>query len=87
MVSRSEDKANQARAKIAAGVTRSAKRKFPNDSDAQQDFIENALNNLQMYTDVMDANLQDADMVIEAIVENLKVKQNFFEKIEPLINE
>jgi 3-hydroxyacyl-CoA dehydrogenase len=87
LIGRSEDKCNQARSKIAAGISRSAKRKFANDSDAQQAYVSNALDNLEMHSDIMDANLQEADLVVEAIVENLKVKQSFFERIEALVNE
>lgn len=87
MIGRSEEKCNQARAKISAGISRSAKRKFANDPDAQKEYISSVLDNLELHTDVMDVNLQEADMVIEAVVENLKVKQNLFEKIETLVNE
>jgi 3-hydroxyacyl-CoA dehydrogenase len=87
LVGRSNEKCNQARAKIAAGISRSAKRKFANDAEAQQEYVASALENLEMRTDVMEANLQEADMVIEAVVENLKVKQNFFEKVEQAVSE
>jgi len=86
LVGRSNEKCDQARAKIAGGITRSAKRKLPNDPEAQQEYIESALANLEMFTDVMDANLIEADMVVESIVENLKVKQSFFEKVESAVN-
>ncbi|KAI6221783.1 3-hydroxybutyryl-CoA dehydrogenase [Aphelenchoides fujianensis] len=86
LVGRSEDKCEQARAKVAAALSRSAKRKLPNDADAQQEYVEAALELLELRTNVMDADLAAADLVVEAIVENLKVKQNFFEKIEPAVS-
>ncbi|KAI6186547.1 3-hydroxybutyryl-CoA dehydrogenase [Aphelenchoides besseyi] len=86
LVGRSEDKCEQARSKITQTLSRSAKRKMPNDVQAQQEYVSTALANLELRTDVMDADLLNADMIVEAIVENLKVKQNFFEKIEPLVN-
>jgi 3-hydroxyacyl-CoA dehydrogenase len=87
LVGRTEEKCIQTRSKISAGIARSAKRKFANDLEAQQEYVTKALSHLEMRSDVLDANLQDADLIIEAIVEDLKVKQSFFEKIESAVNE
>lgn len=87
LVGRTEEKCIQTRSKISAGISRSAKRKFANDPEAQQEYVTQALGNLEMRSDILDANLQDADLLLEAIVEDLKIKQSFFEKIEPLVSE
>jgi len=82
MVGRTDEKCDGARAKIAAGVTKAAKRKFASEPETQSDYTETALSNLQFVTDVFEAQLDEADVVIEAVVENLKVKQKLFVDLE-----
>lgn len=87
MVGRTNEKCDGALAKISNGVTKTIKRKLAGDSaEIQQSYIENALSNLEFVTDVFAANLEETDMVIEAIVENLKVKQKLFTDLEKAVS-
>jgi len=91
MVARSQEKCNTTRDKIVIGVQKSAKRKYakvPNPEE-QQKFVEKALANLSFATtlQLQDADLSEADMVLEAIVENLKVKQKLFAEIEMKVSD
>jgi 3-hydroxyacyl-CoA dehydrogenase len=86
MVGRTEEKCDGARVKISNGVHKTAKRKLANEAtETQQSWIESTLNHLDFVTDVMSANLDEADMVVEAIVENLKVKQKLFTDLEKAV--
>lgn len=78
IVGRSQDKCTACRTKISTGLARSAKKKFADNEELQSKHIESSLANLELCTDLVDANLPEADLVVEAIVENLKVKQKLF---------
>lgn len=82
MVGRTEEKCEAARTKIFNGVNKVAKRKFATEADNQQFFIESTMNNLQFATEIFDSGLENADIIIEAVVENLKVKQKLFTDVE-----
>uniref|UniRef100_A0A915E4U8 Uncharacterized protein n=1 Tax=Ditylenchus dipsaci TaxID=166011 RepID=A0A915E4U8_9BILA len=72
MVGRTDEKCDSARTKITNGVNKTAKRKLASESqEIQQSWIE--------------TNLEEADMVVEAIVENLKVKQKLFIDLEKVV--
>jgi 3-hydroxyacyl-CoA dehydrogenase len=86
LVGRSQEKCEAARAKISAGVHKTAKKKLANEAEAQTNFIEQTLSNLEMLTDMYEANLEEADMVVEAVVENLKVKQKLFVDLEAVVS-
>jgi len=84
MVGRSQEKCNTTRDKIVVGVQKSAKKRYakvPNP-DEQNKFVEKALEKLHFATTLQEANLSEANMVLEAVVENLKVKQKLFAEIE-----
>jgi len=86
MVGRTEEKCDGARTKITNGINKTAKRKLANESvETQQNWIEATLAKLDFATDVFSANLEEADMVVEAIVENLKVKQKLFTDLENIV--
>jgi len=87
MVGRTEEKCEGARTKISNGVHKTAKRKLANESmETQQNWIDTTLAKLDFVTDVFSANLEEADMVVEAIVENLKVKQKLFIDLERIVS-
>lgn len=86
LVGRSQDKCDAARAKIASGVQRAAKKKFANEPEAQQSYVEQTLVKLELLTDMYEANLEEADLVVEAVVENLKVKQKLFTDLEAAVS-
>ena len=51
------------------------------DAEAASKFISDSLARVTMTTDTLSA-VKDADLVIEAIVENLAVKQKLFKAID-----
>jgi 3-hydroxyacyl-CoA dehydrogenase len=86
MVGRTEEKCDGARNKITNGVLKTAKRKLASEpAETQQSWIDSALGKLNFVTDMFSANLDEADMVVEAIVENLKVKQKLFTDLEAVV--
>lgn len=50
---------------------------------AGEEFIQNVLQNVSISTDA-GASVQAADLLLEAIVENLKVKQDLFGHLDKL---
>lgn len=87
MVGRTEEKCDGARAKISAGVSKAAKRRFLNEPENQREYIDSTMANLSFATDIAEAPLEEADCVIEAVVENLKVKQKLFADLEQRVPE
>jgi len=86
MVGRTEEKCDAAQLKIKTGVQKAAKRKFATEPESQQNYLESTLSNLDFTTDIFEANLEEADMVVEAVVENLKVKQKLFTDVESRVS-
>ncbi|KAI1727088.1 3-hydroxyacyl-CoA dehydrogenase, NAD binding domain-containing protein [Ditylenchus destructor] len=86
LVGRSTERCEMARAKITAGINSTARRKFAGELETQQKFAESALSKLNFSNNVFESNLARADMVIEAIVENLKVKQKLFAELENAVS-
>lgn len=86
IVGRNSEKLAQCKAKIKNGVSRSGKKKF-SEIEAQNEYVDACLDNLNLVEKYDDANLEEADLVIEAIVENLKVKQKLLSEIENKLSE
>jgi len=87
MIGRSAEKCTGALHKIQTGVQKSMKRRHPAGAEAQQAAVDTAMAILDFKTDVFDADLSHADVVIEAVVENLKVKQKLFADLEPAVGD
>jgi len=68
------DKSN---ARISESIKRVAKKQFADDADAAGKFIDSSLSNMHIDTTV-DAAIQTADLVVEAVVENMELKQKLF---------
>jgi len=66
---------------IAASVNRVAKRAFKEDQEAGRAFIEDTIGNIKLVADPGQA-LSTADLVIEAVTENLKLKQDLFKRCD-----
>ncbi|XP_051940471.1 hydroxyacyl-coenzyme A dehydrogenase, mitochondrial [Hippocampus zosterae] len=66
---------------IEASLKRVVKKKFADKPEAGEAFIEKALRNVSIATDAA-AAVQSADLALEAIVENLKVKQDLFSVLD-----
>ncbi|KAF9435439.1 hypothetical protein BGZ76_006281 [Entomortierella beljakovae] len=70
---------------INSSLKRVAKKQFPDDGDKQKAFIDKVFAQIKTSTD-SEAASKDSDLIIEAIVENLKVKQQLFgllDKVAP----
>uniref|UniRef100_A0A914Q1D8 3-hydroxyacyl-CoA dehydrogenase family protein n=1 Tax=Panagrolaimus davidi TaxID=227884 RepID=A0A914Q1D8_9BILA len=58
-----------------------AEKKFPQNPDQQRKYVRGLLERLRMITNPNQAVIE-ADLVIEAVIENLEIKQNLFANIE-----
>lgn len=65
---------------IQKSIERVARKKFADDKDKQQAFIGKALDNITLSTDSLAA--AQSDLVVEAIVENIGVKQELFAQLD-----
>lgn len=70
----------KAQKRIADSIKRVAKKKF-GDGDEASKFINETVSRLTTSTDAV-ASVESADLVVEAIVENLKVKKELFSKLD-----
>jgi len=71
----------KARKGIEGSLKRVAKKKHENDQAAQTALVEDVLKHIQLSTNVTEA-VANADLVIEAIVENVTIKQKLFAQVE-----
>lgn len=65
---------------ILTSLQRIAKKKFPDTIDKQNAYIHDIMKNIKMSMHTADA-AKDADLIVEAIVENMQVKQTLFKQI------
>ncbi|XP_050719772.1 hydroxyacyl-coenzyme A dehydrogenase, mitochondrial-like [Eriocheir sinensis] len=70
----------KAQKRIADSIGRVAKKKFGEGDEASK-FISESVGRLRTSTDAV-ASVESADLVVEAIVENLKVKKELFSKLD-----
>jgi len=66
---------------ITSSLKRVAKKAHPDDAAAQQALVDTTFKNISTSTDSV-AAVKDADLVVEAIVENLTTKQNLFKALD-----
>uniref|UniRef100_A0A3P9MME2 Hydroxyacyl-coenzyme A dehydrogenase, mitochondrial n=1 Tax=Oryzias latipes TaxID=8090 RepID=A0A3P9MME2_ORYLA len=83
LVDTSEDILKKSRKGIEGSLKRVVKKKFADKPEAGEEFIQNVLQNVSISTDA-GASVQAADLLLEAIVENLKVKQDLFGRLDKL---
>ncbi|CAG8477113.1 3-hydroxyacyl-CoA dehydrogenase [Gigaspora rosea] len=62
-------------------IKTSLKRQFKDDANKQKEAIESTLSNIKTSTDPS-KSAENADLIIEAIVENIKKKQDLFSKLD-----
>ncbi|GAA6019339.1 hypothetical protein JCM11491_000900 [Sporobolomyces phaffii] len=79
----SEGALDNGRKIIEKSLSRIAKKQHSDSSAAQQEFVASVFANLSTTTSAQ-AAVQEADLVIEAIVENLAVKQELFRRLDGL---
>jgi len=66
---------------IQSSLQRMARKQFEKDVKAGEEFVANTMKNISVQTDASRA-VTSADLVVEAIVENVKVKQNLFSALD-----
>ncbi|XP_070835193.1 hydroxyacyl-coenzyme A dehydrogenase, mitochondrial [Chaetodon trifascialis] len=81
LVDMSDDILKKAVKGIEGSLKRVAKKKFADKPEAGEDFLQKTLQNVSTSTDPGSA-VQGSDLVVEAIVENLKVKQDLFGQLD-----
>jgi len=74
------DKSN---ARISDSIKRVAKKKFKEDEAGAKTFIDSSLSNMNVATSANDA-LSSADLVVEAVVENMGLKQKLFAEYDQI---
>ncbi|KAM4595039.1 hydroxyacyl-coenzyme A dehydrogenase, mitochondrial [Fundulus diaphanus] len=83
LVDMSEDILRKSVKGIEGSLKRVAKKKFAEKPEAGEEFIQKVLQNVSTATDPA-AAAPTSDLVLEAIVENLKVKQDLFGRLDKL---
>ncbi|XP_069024251.1 hydroxyacyl-coenzyme A dehydrogenase, mitochondrial [Embiotoca jacksoni] len=68
---------------LEGSLKRVVKKKFADKPEAGEEFIQKVLQNVSTSTDAGSA-VQGSDLVLEAIVENLKIKQDIFSHLDKL---
>ncbi|KAF9579132.1 hypothetical protein BGW38_004739, partial [Lunasporangiospora selenospora] len=71
---------------ISSSLKRVAKKQFPEDAAKQTEFIDTTMARVKTSTD-SEAASKDSDLIIEAIVENLKTKQQLFSMLDQVAPE
>lgn len=72
---------NNRRSIINKSLTRIARKKSPDDAAAQKDYIDRVFANISTTTSAQEA-AASPDLIVEAIVENLKTKQDLFQRFD-----
>ncbi|XP_063969090.1 hydroxyacyl-coenzyme A dehydrogenase, mitochondrial-like [Lytechinus pictus] len=83
VVDLSQDVLDNSKAYIQKSLARVAKKKYAEDPDGGKEFVNSILGNISMVTDV-EGPVGTADLVIEAIIENIKIKQDLFSKLDKI---
>ncbi|KAM9315094.1 hydroxyacyl-coenzyme A dehydrogenase, mitochondrial [Pholidichthys leucotaenia] len=83
LVDMSDDLLKKSVSTIEGSLKRVMKKKFADKPEAGQEFIQKVLQNVSTTTDPESA-VQGTDLVLEAIVENLKIKQELFGRLDKL---
>ncbi|XP_042561796.1 hydroxyacyl-coenzyme A dehydrogenase, mitochondrial [Clupea harengus] len=81
LVDTSEDILKKAAKGIEGSLKRVVKKKFADKPEAGQEFIQKVMKNVSVSTDAT-STVQNTDLVLEAIVENLKIKQGLFSALD-----
>ncbi|XP_037618258.1 hydroxyacyl-coenzyme A dehydrogenase, mitochondrial [Sebastes umbrosus] len=83
LVDTNEDILKKAVKGIEGNLKRVVKKKFADKPEAGEEFMQKALQNVSTATDAGSV-VQGSDLVLEAIVENLKIKQDLFGGLDKL---
>ncbi|KAJ2800476.1 hypothetical protein H4R20_004046 [Coemansia guatemalensis] len=80
LVDVSQEALDRGKGYMSKSLKRVAKKKFPEDAKAQEQFVEEALSHVSLSTNAL-ASVGKAELVVEAVVENLKAKQEIFSTV------
>lgn len=86
LVDMSEDILKKSAKSIEGSLKRVVKKKFADKPEAGEEFLQKVMKNVSISTDAA-AVVQKTDLVVEAIVENLKVKQDLFSTLDKVAPE
>ncbi|XP_060522910.1 hydroxyacyl-coenzyme A dehydrogenase, mitochondrial-like [Cylas formicarius] len=75
------DRLKKTESSITNSLTRVGKKLYKDDPGAIKQFLEETRNRIRGTTDLKEA-VKDSDLVVEAVVENLKVKHELFKTID-----
>jgi len=81
LVDQSQEIVDKAGDRIAKSLSRVVKKKFASDAKAGEAFMAQTMGNLLLKTDSIEA-CKDADLVVEAIIENLDIKKKLFAALD-----
>ncbi|GAB0087968.1 3-hydroxyacyl-CoA dehydrogenase [Sergentomyia squamirostris] len=81
-----DEQVEKAKSNIQKSLAKIAEKRFKDDSVARNDFIDTTLYRLEVTCNLTEA-CRDSDIVIEAIVENIKAKHDLFAKIDNIAPE
>ncbi|XP_038648622.1 hydroxyacyl-coenzyme A dehydrogenase, mitochondrial [Scyliorhinus canicula] len=86
LVDQAEDILKKSFKKIGDSIGRISKKKFIDKPEAAAEFVQQTLQRISVSTDPASA-VHSTDLVIEAIVENVNVKQELFKKLDKVAPE
>ncbi|KAB5581421.1 hypothetical protein PHYPO_G00175490 [Pangasianodon hypophthalmus] len=86
LVDTSEDILKKSTKGIEGSLKRVVKKKFADKPEAGEEFVQKVLKNISTSTDAASV-VQSTDLVVEAIVENLRVKQSLFSTLDKVAPE
>lgn len=81
LVDTSEDILKKSARGIEGSLKRVVKKKFADKPEVGDEFIQKVMKNVSTSTDAV-STVQSTDLVVEAIVENLKIKQGLFSALD-----
>merc|ERR1711893_44742 len=81
MVDVSSDVLEKSQANIHKSLARVAKKQYKDDAAAGEQFVKDTIGRISINTDAVDA-AKNTDLVVEAIVENIGIKQKLFKALD-----
>lgn len=86
LVEINEEALKTAKSSIETNLKRVAKKVHKDNPEEAEKFVTNALSNLKTTMNVTEP-VQNTDLIVEAVVESMKVKQKLFSSIDPIAPE
>ncbi|XP_040582014.1 hydroxyacyl-coenzyme A dehydrogenase, mitochondrial [Lepeophtheirus salmonis] len=86
LVDLSESVLEQSKSRISNSIGRVAKKKFKEEPESAKSFVDTTLGNISYTTDIS-SSIESADLIVEAVVENLDIKRKLFREWDSLAPE